>query len=143
MFPYLVFKPALNLGNYNCAKCNPWLNRSSSSIPSGSLTILVGVFPRNKSTAGYNFCSFSMLFVAYYISVSFEMGGGGFEPPKQFAADLQSVPFGHSGIHPYVSLERLRTHFLSVTKKLYHIFVETASIIFIYCNALFLYIVMP
>ena len=29
------------------------------------------------------------------------MGGGGFEPPKQVAADLQSVPFGHSGIHPY------------------------------------------
>ena len=29
------------------------------------------------------------------------MGGGGFEPPKQFAADLQSVPFGHSGIHPF------------------------------------------
>ncbi len=28
------------------------------------------------------------------------MGGGGFEPPKQFAADLQSVPFGHSGNHP-------------------------------------------
>ena len=30
------------------------------------------------------------------------MGGGGFEPPKQVAADLQSVPFGHSGIHPFV-----------------------------------------
>ncbi len=29
-----------------------------------------------------------------------QMDGGGFEPPKQFAADLQSVPFGHSGIHP-------------------------------------------
>ena len=29
------------------------------------------------------------------------MGRGGFEPPKQFAADLQSVPFGHSGIHPF------------------------------------------
>ncbi len=29
------------------------------------------------------------------------MDGGGFEPPKQFAADLQSVPFGHSGSHPY------------------------------------------
>ena len=29
-----------------------------------------------------------------------KMDGGGFEPPKQFAADLQSVPFGHSGIHP-------------------------------------------
>ena len=32
------------------------------------------------------------------------MDGGGFEPPKQFAADLQSVPFGHSGIHPYENL---------------------------------------
>ena len=29
-----------------------------------------------------------------------QMDGGGFEPPKQVAADLQSVPFGHSGIHP-------------------------------------------
>ena len=29
------------------------------------------------------------------------MDGGGFEPPKHNAADLQSVPFGHSGIHPY------------------------------------------
>ena len=28
------------------------------------------------------------------------MDGGGFEPPKRVAADLQSVPFGHSGIHP-------------------------------------------
>ena len=30
------------------------------------------------------------------------MGRGGFEPPKQFAADLQSVPFGHSGICPFI-----------------------------------------
>ena len=30
------------------------------------------------------------------------MGRGGFEPPKQFAADLQSVPFGHSGICPFL-----------------------------------------
>ena len=29
------------------------------------------------------------------------MGRGGFEPPKQVAADLQSVPFGHSGICPF------------------------------------------
>ncbi len=28
-----------------------------------------------------------------YIHIT--MGRGGFEPPKQFAADLQSVPFGH------------------------------------------------
>ena len=33
------------------------------------------------------------------------MDGGGFEPPKQFAADLQSVPFGHSGICPYIQYE--------------------------------------
>ena len=32
------------------------------------------------------------------------MDGGGFEPPKHVAADLQSVPFGHSGIHPNISL---------------------------------------
>ena len=30
------------------------------------------------------------------------MDGGGFEPPKQVAADLQSVPFGHSGICPFI-----------------------------------------
>ena len=34
----------------------------------------------------------------------FAMDGGGFEPPKQFAADLQSVPFGHSGIHPFKTI---------------------------------------
>ena len=28
------------------------------------------------------------------------MGGEGFEPSKASPADLQSVPFGHSGIHP-------------------------------------------
>ncbi len=33
------------------------------------------------------------------------MDGDGFEPSKQFAADLQSVPFGHSGIRPcHISL---------------------------------------
>ena len=29
---------------------------------------------------------------------------GGFEPPKQEAADLQSVPFGHSGTPPYLAV---------------------------------------
>ena len=36
------------------------------------------------------------------------MDGGGFEPPKQVAADLQSVPFGHSGIHPYDLAEPIK-----------------------------------
>ena len=30
------------------------------------------------------------------------VGGGGFEPPKAMPTDLQSVPFGHSGIHPFL-----------------------------------------
>ena len=57
------------------------------------------------------------------------MDGGGFEPPKQFAADLQSVPFGHSGIHPltlntifnYVQCkadDRTRTDNLLITNQL-------------------------
>ena len=32
------------------------------------------------------------------------VGEGGFEPPKSLTTDLQSAPFGHSGILPY-SLE--------------------------------------
>ena len=28
------------------------------------------------------------------------MDGDGFEPSKRVATDLQSAPFGHSGIHP-------------------------------------------
>ena len=42
------------------------------------------------------------------------MGDGGFEPPKALPADLQSVPFGHSGNRPY-SFE---------TNKLYHNFLK-------------------
>ncbi len=30
------------------------------------------------------------------------MGRGGFEPPKELPADLQSAPFGHSGTYPYI-----------------------------------------
>ena len=51
------------------------------------------------------------------------MDGGGFEPPKQFAADLQSVPFGHSGIRPYEIYisqadNRTRTDNLLITNQL-------------------------
>ena len=37
------------------------------------------------------------------------MDGGGFEPPKSVTTDLQSAPFGHSGIHPYIKALRLAT----------------------------------
>ena len=34
----------------------------------------------------------------------FVVGEDGFEPSKRYAADLQSVPFGHSGTPPYTIL---------------------------------------
>ena len=40
--------------------------------------------------------------ILFKLAIHIAMDGGGFEPPKQYAADLQSVPFGHSGIHPYI-----------------------------------------
>ena len=51
------------------------------------------------------------------------MGRGGFEPPKALPADLQSVPFGHSGIHPYGIVyhradDRTRTDNLLITNQL-------------------------
>ena len=33
--------------------------------------------------------------------LEFLVGEGGFEPPKSLTTDLQSAPFGHSGIPPY------------------------------------------
>ena len=51
------------------------------------------------------------------------MGGGGFEPPKHKAADLQSAPFGRSGNHPIPSKkeeadDRTRTDNLLITNQL-------------------------
>ena len=41
------------------------------------------------------------------MSEAFLMGRDGFEPSKQVAADLQSVPFGHSGIYPSIKFRHL------------------------------------
>ena len=50
------------------------------------------------------------------------MGGGGFEPPKAVPTDLQSAPFGHSGIHPKAlsckADDRTRTDNLLITNQL-------------------------
>ena len=55
------------------------------------------------------------------------MDRGGFEPPKQDAADLQSVPFGLSGICPcrgvvltdiYISIVCLKMQALFFTKNI-------------------------
>ena len=46
------------------------------------------------------------------------VGGGGFEPPKSSTTDLQSAPFGHSGILPRGAGERNRTINLLITNQL-------------------------
>ena len=51
------------------------------------------------------------------------MGGEGFEPSKALLTDLQSAPFGHSGIHPYDQVkpeadDRTRTGNLLITNQL-------------------------
>ena len=40
----------------------------------------------------------------YHNFRSYLVGEGGFEPPKALLTDLQSAPFGHSGIPPYIAL---------------------------------------
>ena len=48
---------------------------------------------------------------------------GGFEPPKASPADLQSVPFGHSGTPPYSvsgAGGRIRTPDLLITNRFRH-----------------------
>ena len=51
------------------------------------------------------------------------MDGEGFEPSKAVPTDLQSVPFGHSGIHPFFAFQqkaddRTRTDNLLITNQL-------------------------
>ena len=48
------------------------------------------------------------------------MGEGGFEPPKSVTTDLQSAPFGRSGIPPYKlgAGGRIRTPDLLITNQL-------------------------
>ena len=54
------------------------------------------------------------------------VGAGGFEPPKLKAADLQSVPIGHSGTRPYSFCVRCRT-----TCLVYHRFLDLSTSFFI------------
>ena len=54
------------------------------------------------------------------------MGRGGFEPPKQVAADLQSVPFGHSGICPFIRYAKC-----ALTRKDYSIAASIMQVFFV------------
>ena len=42
------------------------------------------------------------------------VGEGGFEPPKSLTTDLQSAPFGHSGILPHYYKAVLTALFLEL-----------------------------
>ena len=70
----------------------------------------------------------------------FLVGDGGFEPPKALPADLQSVPFGHSGNPPYQigAGGRIRTPDLLITNQLlYQLSYTSISISAVYSNRTF------
>ena len=59
------------------------------------------------------------------------MGEGGFEPPKSVTTDLQSAPFGRSGIPPYKlgAGGRIRTPDLLITNQLLYRLSYTSKLI--------------
>ena len=59
----------------------------------------------------------------------FLVGEGGFEPPKSVTTDLQSAPFGRSGIPPYSigAGGRIRTPDLLITNQLLYQLSYTSS----------------
>ncbi len=64
------------------------------------------------------------------------VGEGGFEPPKSLTTDLQSVPFGHSGTHPYKNGAggRTRTPDLLITNQLLYQLSYTSVSTLVYYN---------
>ena len=52
------------------------------------------------------------------LQVYFLVEEGGFGPPKSLTTDLQSAPFGRSGIPPYGAGDRSRTNNLLITNQL-------------------------
>ena len=67
--------------------------------------------PTSFQTAPPRANSYSIIIYNFWknttIIVKIIMDGGGFEPPKALPADLQSVPFGHSGIPPYAIYQKV------------------------------------
>ena len=56
------------------------------------------------------------------------MGGEGFEPSKAVPADLQSVPFGHSGIHPFIIGRHNESYLPTKLFEVYHTYQFIASL---------------
>ena len=64
------------------------------------------------------------------MSEAFLMGRDGFEPSKQVAADLQSVPFGHSGICPCDQHLSSIAHYLHSDKCFITLYYVTVMLLF-------------
>ena len=67
----------------------------------------MAVFQKQGSGLHKQDCSYgALLLKGLPLAIVFQnlVGEDGFEPPKTKSADLQSAPFGHSGIPPYFSV---------------------------------------
>ena len=81
------------------AKPRPKNTPQGVFLPDGTRSVRHGLF-ESTSVAYYKADikkENEILLEKYLVLV----GAGGFEPPKHYAADLQSVPIGHSGKLPY------------------------------------------
>ena len=61
---------------------------------------------------------FPRFFVCHLLRTLILVEEGGFGPPKSLTTDLQSAPFGRSGIPPYGAGDRSRTNNLLITNQL-------------------------
>ena len=65
--------------------------------------VTFGLWARRASELLYP-AAFTIYIMLNRCKIYIKVGGEGFEPSKAVPADLQSVPFGHSGIHPFIKL---------------------------------------
>ena|GEM_PF-844361 len=102
-------------------------NEAAADIDGNGVSITDATLIRNTiyQTKPFNICrvKFRVKKSCRLDRQDFLVGEGGFEPPKHDATDLQSAPFGHSGILPYSILiggagGRTRTPDLLITNQL-------------------------
>ena len=84
----------------NAALCSAIINKVHNGAVALYATVRTAAYARGISSTLFRTkkesIGISML--------SFLVGRGGFEPPKAVPTDLQSAPFGHSGIFPRLEL---------------------------------------
>ena len=88
-----------------------------------SLFLMISTTLRAVMICHYSVMDKKMTAILYQNYSHFLVGRGGFEPPKSKTSDLQSDPFGRSGICPYFQFccgagDWTRTHNLLITNQL-------------------------